>query len=208
MGRQEQHAEAERVFRAAAIPGGPARAIVGLAKSQSGQGVLHGLSPFPCLPHSASPQAHTSCCILAPHIQNQPGDINIKVIAIVCGVLCMNIWAVCTAIFPMTWHTLRMAICAAHRGIRLKILPGCTNLQLCFVWHTCDRPCMHRGVLPLAGKSQEAASSYCRAIEMCPDASKLWDSLAMLLTVLGKFEHADAAARHDPAALKSVLIRA
>jgi len=67
---------------------------------------------------------------------------------------------------------------------------------------------MHRGVLPLAGKSQEAASSYCRAIEMCPDASKLWDSLAMLLTVLGKFEHADAAARHDPAALKSVLIRA
>ena len=59
-----------------------------------------------------------------------------------------------------------------------------------------------------AGKSQEAAASYCRAIEICPDASKLWDSLAMLLTVLGRFDVADAAARQDPSALKGVLIRA
>ncbi|CAK0764733.1 hypothetical protein CVIRNUC_003188 [Coccomyxa viridis] len=95
LSRQEQHAEAERVFKAAVIPGGPVRALVGLAKSQSGQ-----------------------------------------------------------------------------------------------------------------GKSQEAAASYCRAIEVCPDAGRLWDSLSILLTVLGNFEHADAAARHDPAALKSVMIRA
>ena len=59
-----------------------------------------------------------------------------------------------------------------------------------------------------AGKSQEAAASYCRAIEVCPDAGRLWDSLSILLTVLGNFDHADAAARHDPAALKSVMIRA
>ena len=46
------------------------------------------------------------------------------------------------------------------------------------------------------------------AIEVCPDAGRLWDSLSILLTVLGNFDHADAAARHDPAALKSVMIRA
>lgn len=40
LSRQEQHAEAERVFKAAAIPGGPVRALVGLAKSQSGQGAM------------------------------------------------------------------------------------------------------------------------------------------------------------------------
>ena len=43
LSRQEQHAEAERVFKAAAIPGSPVRALVGLAKSQSGQGALLGL---------------------------------------------------------------------------------------------------------------------------------------------------------------------
>ena len=46
LSRQEQHAEAERVFKAAAIPGGPVRALVGLAKSQSGQGALLSLLPW------------------------------------------------------------------------------------------------------------------------------------------------------------------
>ena len=96
---------------------------------------------------------------------------------------------------------------------------GCSSPDQSSCWTLCMCKAPHTGheaiCLPdpeatrwLAGKSQEAAATYCRAIEVCPDASKLWDSLSLLLTVLGRFEYADAAARHDPSALESVMIRA
>ena len=95
------------------------------------------------------------------------------------------------ALLPCTsqkWVTNYFDKCMAYSA---ALTPGLPEMAYCF-----------------AGKSQEAAASYCRAIEICPDASKLWDSLAMLLTVLGRFDVADAAARRDPSALKGVLIRA
>lgn len=47
--------------------------------------------------------------------------------------------------------------------------------------------------------------SYSRALERRPDATSLWDSLAMALTALGHMEGADAAARQDQAVLQQVL---
>ena len=85
---------------------------------------------------------------------------------------------------------------------------GIVHVQSTVTGHQVSMVSRSRAKSWLAGKSQEAAASYCRAIEVCPDASKLWDSLSLLLTVLGRFEYADAAARHDPSALDSVMIRA
>ena len=49
LSRQQQYPEAERVFKAAVIPGGPVRALVGLAKSQSSQGAPTSLIFAFCL---------------------------------------------------------------------------------------------------------------------------------------------------------------